>query len=109
MMEVDHHEMVVHQLKAPEGFEHWLLSSVRISLQILLEFRSGLIRSSLVISRDFHASEDIDDNLVMNSIEAENDIETPKAFWHGARSWSGPGPSPGGRSQGANKSWKRIS
>jgi len=49
-------------------------------LHILLEYRIGLIRSSLIITRDFHASEDIYQNLVMKSIEAENEFETSFSF-----------------------------
>lgn len=46
-------------------------------LQIVLEYRTGLIRSSLIITRDFHASEDIYQTLVMKSIETESQFETP--------------------------------
>ena len=45
-------------------------------LQIVLEYRTGLIRSSLIITRDYHASEDIYQTLVMKSIETDSQFET---------------------------------
>lgn len=44
-------------------------------LQILLQHRIGLLRSGLIITRDFHASEDIYQNLVLKSLNSDLDFE----------------------------------
>lgn len=49
-------------------------------LQILLQFRTGLMRSGLIITRDFHASEDIYQNLVLKSLRAGTEFENSFAL-----------------------------
>lgn len=44
-------------------------------LQTLLHYRTVLVRSSLIITRDFHASEDIYQNLVIKAHNANLDFE----------------------------------
>lgn len=48
-------------------------------LQTLLHYRTVLVRSGLIIIRDFHASEDIYQNLVIKALNANLDFEgTPR-------------------------------
>lgn len=49
-------------------------------VQTLLHYRTVLVRSGLLITRDFHASEDIYQNLVIKALNANLDFESTSSL-----------------------------